>query len=330
MRLVVWVPAGSVPTTERGSPRAVADVHLVARGAHLEALRRDGLTVVTEEGTTRFQLAATDDPGSIGPVDVVLFCVKSYDTDSAAVLLPPLLTRDTAVVSLQNGIDNEARIAAAVGWQHVLGGAAYIFAAVTAPGVVAASGPRTIVFGEWDGDTTTPRVRSILEAAHAGGIGATASPDVQVVKWEKYVLLAALSAVSAATQLPLGDIRRSPAAVTLLRDLMAEVWSVGRASGVALDDDVVDRQHRLVLSQGDDLHSSLQTDLLGGHRMEIDALQGATVRLGLDLGVPTPRMTAVYGILEPWAIRNAPRDGRETMIASAPCALAAAGRSPYR
>ena len=188
----------------------------------------------------------------IGPVDVVLFCVKSYDTDSAVALLPPILEPDTAVVSLQNGIDNEARIAAAIGWQHVLGGAAYIFAAVTAPGVVVASGPRSIVFGEWDGETTTQRVRSILETARAGGVGATASADVQVVKWEKYALLAALSAVSAATQLPLGDIRRSPAATTLLRDLMAEVRAVGRASGVALDDDLVDRQHRLVLSQADD------------------------------------------------------------------------------
>ena len=90
---------------------------------------------------------------------------------------------------------------------------------------------------------------------------------------------------------------------------MAEVPAVGRASGVALDDDLVDSQHRLVLSQGDDSQASLQTDLVGGHRMEIDALQGATIRLGLELGVPTPQMTAVYAILEPWAIRNAARDG---------------------
>lgn len=307
MRLVVFGAGGIGAYYGAGFAKGGAEVTLIARGAHLAAIRERGLTVETPETTERHDLAATDDPAGIGPVDVVLVCVKSYDTETAAAALPPLLGPDTAVVSLQNGIDNEARIAAAIGWQHVLGGAAYIFAAVTAPGVVVASGPRSIVFGEWDGATATPRVQGILAAAAAGGIGATATPDIQAAKWEKYVLLAALSAVSAATQLPLGDIRRSPAAVALMRDLMAEVWAVGRAAGVRLDDGLVDRQLGLVLSQGDGSKASLQTDLVAGRRMEIDALQGATVRLGRELGVPTPHMSTAYAILEPWAIRNATR-----------------------
>ena len=310
MRLVVLGAGGIGAYYGAGFAKGGADVTLVARGAHLAAIRDHGLTVTTPETTERHELRATDDPAEVGPVDVVLFCVKSYDTDSAVALLPPILEPDTAVVSLQNGIDNEARIAAAIGWRHVLGGAAYIFAAVTAPGVVVAQwAAQHRVRGMGRGDRRRRGSGASSTSARAGGVGATASPDVQVVKWEKYVLLAALSAVSAATQLPLGDIRRSPAATTLLRDLMAEVCAVGRASGVALDDDLVDRQHRLVLSQADDSRASLQTDLVGGHRMEIDALQGATVRLGLELGVPTPQMTAVYAILEPWAIRNAARDG---------------------
>jgi len=162
-------------------------------------------------------------------VDVVLFCVKSYDTETAAPTLRPLLGPDTAVVSLQNGIDNEAKIADAIGWDHVLGGSAYIFAAIREPGVVVASGPRSIVFGEWTGGD------------RAG--------EREAAKWEKYELLAALSAVSATTQLPLGDIRQSSAAVALLRDLMAEVLAVGRAVGVQLDDGLVDRQFALVMSQ---------------------------------------------------------------------------------
>lgn len=309
MKVAVFGSGGIGSYYGAGFARGGARVSLIARGAHLEAIRRDGLTIETPEGSEHHQLDATDDPRDIGPVDIVLFCVKAYDTASAAALLPPLLGPDTAVVSLQNGIDNEATIADVIGWQHVLGGAAYIFAEIRAPGVVIASGPRSIVFGEWQGDPDSPRVRRIVEAAEAGGVGAIVSPDIRVGKWEKYVLLAALSAVSATTQMPLGDIRRSTAAVDLLRDLMAEVWAVGRASGVALDDGLVERQHGLVLSQGDASRASLQTDLLSGRRMEIDALQGATIRLGRELGVPTPKMAAAYAILEPWAIRNAARPG---------------------
>ncbi len=282
-----------------------ADVHLIARGAHLNALQRDGLTIETPEGTSHHDLHATGEPSEIGPVDVVLFCVKSYDTETAAAGLGPLLGPDTAVVSLQNGIDNEARIADAIGWSHVLGGSAYIFAAIREPGVVVASGPRSIVFGEWQGGDPTPRVQAILDTAAAGGLGASTAADIQAAKWEKYVLLAALSAVSAGTRLPLGDIRRSEAAVALLHDLMAEVWAVGRASGVALDDGLVDRQFALVMSQADDSKSSLQTDLVTGHRMELDALQGATLRIGREWGVSTPKMAAAYALLEPWAVRNA-------------------------
>jgi 2-dehydropantoate 2-reductase len=309
LRMAVLGAGGIGAYYASGFAAGGADVHLIARGAHLEALRRDGLTIETPEGTTHHALDATGEPTEIGPVDVVLFCVKSYDTETAAARLAPLLGPDTAVVSLQNGIDNEAKIADAIGWGHVLGGAAYIFAAIRVPGVVVASGPRSIVFGEWTGGEPTPRVRAILDVAAAGGLGATAAADVQVAKWEKYVLLAALSAVSAATRLPLGDIRRSSAAVALLRDLMTEIWAVGRASGVPLEDGLVDRQFALVMSQADDSKSSLQTDLVNGHRMELEALQGATLRLGRERGVATPKMAAAYALLEPWAIRNAATTG---------------------
>jgi 2-dehydropantoate 2-reductase len=307
VRIAVFGAGGIGAYYASGFARGGAEVHLIARGAHLEALRRDGLTIETADGTARQHLHATADPVEIGPVDVVLFCVKSYDTETAAPALRPLLEPETAVISLQNGVDNEAKIAAAIGWQHVLGGAAYIFAAVRSPGVVVASGPRSIVFGEWTGGDPSPRVQAILQAAAAGGVAATTTPDIQAAKWEKYVLLAALSAMSAATQLPLGDVRRSPAAVAMLRDLMTEVSAVGRASGVRLDDGLVDRQFALVMAQGDDSKASLQTDLVGGHRMEIEALQGATLRLGRELGVSTPNMAAAFAILEPWAIRNTAR-----------------------
>ena len=288
-----------------------ADVALIARGAQLAALRERGLTLVTPERTSEHRLSATDDPAEIGPVDVVLFCVKSYDTEAAAAGLGALLHGETAVVSLQNGIDNEEKLAAAIGWEHVLGGSAYILGTVREPGVVEASGPRRIVFGEWTGGELSARVRAIVEVFERGGVDAHAAPDVRVAKWEKFTLLAAFSAMSAAVRLGLGEIRDAPAARAMLHALMTEAWTVGRAEGVGLDDDLVDRQHALLMAQAPDATASLRYDLVTGHRMELEALQGVVVRLGRRHGIPTPWMDAAYAILQPWAQRNAlPPDER--------------------
>jgi 2-dehydropantoate 2-reductase len=284
---------------------AGADVHLIARGAHLAALRERGLTLVSPEGErSTVEVQATGDPAEVGPVDMVLFMVKSYDTQEAAHRLPPLFGAATAVLSLQNGIDNEERIAAVVGKEHVLGGAAYILSAIEAPGLVR-SGRARIVVGELEPGAPSERVTRFVEVARAGGIDAHAATDVRTVKWEKYVLLVAFSAVTAATQLTVGDIRASDAASALLRAIMAEAWQVGRALGVPLADDLVDRQHTLVLAQRDDEGTSLRHDLLTGHRMELEALQGTLRRLGREKGIPTPWTDAAYAVLEPWAIRNA-------------------------
>lgn len=283
---------------------AGADITLIARGQHLKAIRQAGLTVRTPQGETTRHLPATDDPAEIGPVDVVLFCVKSYDTDQAAATLAPLLHDRTAVVSLQNGVDNEERIAAAVGWPHVVGGAAYIFASIETPGVVRASGPRSLVFGEWGGGPPSERLSALAELFRRAGVDAGIAEDVRIAIWEKYVLLVAFSGLSAATRLSLGEIRDAPAAWTLLRGLANEAWQVGRATGVPLGEDVVERVIGILGRQEGSAFASLYHDLVAGHPMELDALQGTLVRLGREHGVETPIARAVYGLLEPWARRN--------------------------
>ncbi|MCI0346797.1 MAG: 2-dehydropantoate 2-reductase [Chloroflexi bacterium] len=285
---------------------ARADVHFIARGAHLAALRENGMTLITPDGVTTYAVWATDDPARIGPVDLVLFCVKSYDTDAAAARLGPLIGAKTVVLSLQNGIDNEPKIAAAVGGEHVLGGAAYILAAIESPGVIR-SGTARIVVGELRPGPPSTRVQELVDLARAGGIDASAASDVRVAKWEKYILLVAFSSVSAGTQLPLGDIKRSAAALEMLKAVMREAWLVGRALGVPLSEDLVERQSALVLKQNDNEGTSLRHDLLAGHRMEVEALQGTLRRLGRETGVPTPWTDAAFAILEPWALRNAGR-----------------------
>jgi 2-dehydropantoate 2-reductase len=193
-----------------------AEVTLVARGRQLEALRRDGLTIVEPEGTRSYRLEATDEPAGIGPVDVVLFTVKSYDTVEAAGRLAPLLREGTAVISLQNGIDNEDRIADVIGAEHVVGGAAYILGAVREPGVVDAAGPRSIVIGELSGPPSD-RVRAIREVGARAGLEVGIADEIRVALWEKYVLLVAFSAMTGTVRLPIGAIRDSPAAKQMLR-----------------------------------------------------------------------------------------------------------------
>ncbi len=286
-----------------------ADVSFIARGEHLDAMRERGLTLITPEGDrSTITVQATDDPAKVGPVDVVLFLVKSYDTEAAARRLSPLIGEGTGVISLQNGIDNEERIAAEVGREHVLGGAAYILAAIEAPGVVR-SGRARIAVGELEPGPPSERVERFIEVANAGGIEARAASDVRLVKWEKYVLLVAFSAMTASTQLTVVDIRGSEAASEMLRAIIDEACRVGRALGVPLADDLADRQHALVLAQADNEGTSLRHDLLTGHRMELEALQGTLRRLGRETGMPTPWTDAAYAILQPWALRNEGRVG---------------------
>jgi 2-dehydropantoate 2-reductase len=303
---------------------ARADVHLIARGAHLRALRENGLTLITPEGVSTTPVWSTDDPATIGQVDIVLFCVKSYDTDDAVERLPPLIGPDTAVISIQNGIGNEAKIAAKVGAEHVLGAATYILSAIESPGIVR-SGRARIVIGEQREGPPSDRVKWIVELFRAAGIDASATHDARLAKWEKYVLLVAFSAVTASTQLTVGDIRGSAAASGMLRAIMQEAWSVGRALGVPLPADLVDRAHKLVLVQDDDEGTSLRHDLLTGHRMELDALQGTLRRLGRETGIPTPWTDAAYAILEPWAHRNEHRAWAAASAATPAPAASTAG-----
>lgn len=283
--------------------KAGAGVHLIARGKHLDVLRKSGLTLITPDGEEKWHIAATDDPASIGIVDTVVFGVKSYDTEVAARQLKPLLGMRTAVVDIQNGIDNEAKLAAIIGAEHVVPAATYILAAIEAPGVVK-SGPARLVLGEATPGAPSERIEHLVEVFRAGGVDASSSADIRVAKWEKYILLVGFSAVSASTQLPLGDIRKSQAASDLMRGVMQEAYDVARAMGVPLRDDHVERSHGLVMAQADSEGASLRNDLLKGRRMELDALQGALIRLGKRARVPTPRTEAVFAVLEPWAIRN--------------------------
>jgi len=278
---------------------AGADVTFIARGEHLTAMRRDGLRVFSPRGDMHIQpVKATDDPAQVGPVDVVLFAVKLYDVESAGAAIAPMVSGDTVVLSLQNGVDAEERLVPVLGSGPVMGGTAYIFAAIEAPGVIRHGGPLAkIVAGEMDGSESA-RARTIVDALTDAGIEARLSDDITRDLWTKFVLLAAVSAVTTLARLPVGPLREDPETRAMLAAAMGEVAAVARARGVTLADDVIKTQLALVDGLNYEAKSSMLQDLERGGRLEVASLSGLVARQGRNLGVDTPFHRTAYAALK--------------------------------
>ena len=278
------------------------EVTFLARGAHLAAIQDRGLRVesVLLPEPLSLRVRATERSEDIGLVDLVLFSVKSYDTDVAAAVLPALITDQTAVLTLQNGVDNVDRLSERVGRTHVLGGACYIFTAIASPGVIRhTGGSRRVVLGELDGGVT-PRGQAIRDAFAATGVPTDLSPQILVALWEKYLFITAQGGMTALTRLPIGPIRESPATMEMYLDVASEVAAVGRAHGVPLPEGERARVQRAAEALGPASYSSMYTDLIHSRRMELDALPGHTVRLGARYRIPTPVCRAIYAALLPY------------------------------
>jgi 2-dehydropantoate 2-reductase len=281
--------------------RAGEDVTFIARGAHLEALRARGLTLESRlAGTFTVPVQATDDPSEVGPVDLILFCVKTYDTDAAAESIRPLIRPDTMLLSLQNGIDNEERIARVAGHTSAIGAVAYVSSAIKAPGVVAqTSGPGKIIFGELSGGESarTERLRDVLQRA---GITAEVHPDIRVVLWQKFLFISAFSGVTTVTRLPIGTILADSVTHALFRGTVEEAEAVARASGIDLPADCVEQAMATAAAAEPWARGSLYHDLAGGRRLELEGLNGEVVRRGREHGIETPLNFAIYAALRPY------------------------------
>ncbi len=275
-----------------------ADVTFIARGAHLDAMRRDGLIIEGTEGRLHLpSVQATDDPATMAAVDFVLFAVKLWDTETAARSLAPILAPHTAVISFQNGVQKDDMLRPIVGNEALMGGLGYVAANLGRPGVIVQTGPmQRLVFGEYDGRRSA-RAERLLAACTAGGINAEISGDIRADIWRKFVFLVGLSAVTATMRMPIGPIRENPTTRRFLHDIMAEVVAVGRAHGVALPADYA--QDRLAF--GDTMHedmiASMYHDLKAGKPLELRWLSGGVVDLGAAVGVETPLNRAVRDIL---------------------------------
>lgn len=280
--------------------RAGHDVTFIARGAHLAALRAHGLRVKSVHGDfTIAPVRATDTPAGVGPVDLVVICVKTPDTDQAAHAIEPMVGPNTTVMSLQNGIDAAERIGAVVGREHVIGGVTWISSAIEGPGVIRQiSQFRHIVSGELDG-RITPRVRAIVGTFESTGVTVELADDILKTLWTKFVFIASISGVGSLTRLEIGDYRDVPETRALLESLMREVEAVARADGVLLDTDMVEQALAIVDEAAPNIEPSMQRDVKAGRRSELESMIGVVGRKGRELEVPTPIVDVVYAALLP-------------------------------
>jgi 2-dehydropantoate 2-reductase len=278
---------------------AGCDVRFIARGAHLAAMRESGLTIDNEpHGVIRIPtVRVSEDPGVLGPVDLVLIAVKLADTEIAAAAVKPLVGANTAVLSLQNGVTKDDVLRALYGERAVLGGVTYVATRIAGPGVIRQTGTmQRVIVGEYDGRMSA-RAQMLHDMLRRAGIAAELSDDIRRTLWEKFVFLVGLSSTTATMRVCAGPILANPRARAFFHDIMRETVAVARALGVKLPADYADQRLAFADSVPADMTTSLYHDLEAGRPLEVEWLAGAVVKLGAEIGVPTPCCRAVRDIL---------------------------------
>jgi 2-dehydropantoate 2-reductase len=274
-----------------------ADVTFIARGEHLKAMQQSGLALEGDRAIHLPKVKATDDPSTIGPVDMVIFSVKLRDTETAARQILPIIGPDTGIISLQNGVQKDDMLAPIVGREHLLGGAAYIGVSITRPGAIRKAGTmERLAFGEFD-NKVSKRAQAFLDACQAGGIKADIPADITLELWQKFVFLVAMSSATAAMRSTAGPIRSNSLTRQFVADLMDEVAAVGRAHGVPLAENYGAARISHADAMAPEMRSSMALDLELGRPLELPWLAGAVVDLGAKKNVPTPCCRAVRDIL---------------------------------
>ncbi|HET6460800.1 MAG TPA: 2-dehydropantoate 2-reductase [Syntrophales bacterium] len=284
--------------------KAGKDVTFIARGAHLQAIRKKGLQVKSIYGDFQVLKArATDKPADVGPVDIIIFATKTYQTDEAAKATKLMVGKDTVVVPLQNGVDAADRIGQVVGMDHMLGGATWLSAAIEAPGVIGQySEFRRIALGEFSGKTT-PRLTAVCDVLKETGATIEISDNILKVLWTKFVFISSVSAMGSLTRVTFGEYRGVPEARALLGEAIGEVVAVARARGVKLDEDILAKTQAFIDRSAPGIKPSMQRDVEAGKPSELESLIGIVIRMGAERNVPTSVMRFAYAMLKPGELK---------------------------
>jgi len=285
--------------------QAGEDVATLARGAHLDAIRAQGLTLETADGTTTVQpRIATDDPAAIGPVDAVIFAVKAKDVETAAQSCLPLLGKETVVIPFLNGVETVERLASVLPLENIANGTAKISTTVAGPGLIRQVGSFAgFTFAERD-SSQSPRLEAVRAAFERAGLAAPVVDDIDVALWQKFCLFAAMSGITAAARCTIDDIRNNPHLNRLCQDAIHETAALGRALGVALPADTESRIWQGVGELPGAMRASTAIDLEAGRPLEVDWISGAVVRLSETAGIDSPIHRTLNAVLQPW------KDGR--------------------
>jgi 2-dehydropantoate 2-reductase len=278
---------------------AGADVTFIARGAHLAALKERGLRIESPLGDTEIpNVQATDDVRRAGPFDLIFFTVKLYDTEQAAEQIAPVIGASTVVVSFQNGVDAVQMLTKAFGAPHVAGGTTYVAAAVADPGIIRHTAMDKLIFGSLDGGRV-PHLESLLEAARAAGIDAVLSDRIMADIWAKFVRLTVFSGMTAISRSPIGPLLDDPDLFEMLQSALRESIAVARGRQIPLPDRIFDDIIQAFRSLPPQARSSMLEDLERRRRLELPWLSGAVVRIGQEVGVPTPTHRQIVALLRP-------------------------------
>ncbi len=274
-------------------------VTFIARGEHLRAIQSRGLRVVHNAGEFTVDAAATNRPEEVGPVDLVMFTVKAYDTDSALEAMSPLVGPETIVLTLQNGVESHIAVGEAFGEGCPLPGAAYVESRIDSPGVVEQTGHvARIVLGEASGEESA-RVSRLRDVMVSAGINVEVSADVLATLWTKFLFITAVAGLTSACRRRIGDLLGEPGYRVVLVEAMREIEAVGRAKGINLDAGVVGQTMEYVEGAVKDITASMHLDLERGRRLELEIFNGAVVRMGREAGVATPVNDLLYLVLKP-------------------------------
>lgn len=277
------------------------NVTFIARGEHLAAMKREGLRVSSIEGDVHLaEVKATDDPARVGAVDAVLVAVKAWQVAEAAKAIRPLIGPDTFVVPLENGVEAAENLASVLGGAHVLDGLCGILAWREAPGHIKHAGVSPFVrFGERDNRHSKRAERLKAAFDQARGVTAEIPDDIQVAVWSKFLFICAMSGIGSVTRAPIGVTRTLPETRTLIEQILTEITAVAHARGVGLPKDAAAQAMRFVDALPAESTASMQRDIMAGLPSELEAQNGAVVRLGREAGVATAVNAMIHAALLP-------------------------------